>query len=164
MLDPILNYPFFPLFRDSIWGISYLTIILIFHGTAINHVYMHFENLTRNNLKLGQYNRVFFHFYVTFVLIAMIHILEILFWSIFLLRLDLIDKPIDALIFAGSCYTTVGFAADTLREGWKSLAFFISFSGLFSLAWTTSIMIGMTGAYKSAWNQKYGRTTSEDEK
>jgi hypothetical protein len=37
------------------------------------------------------------------------------------------------------------------------LAFFIAFTGLFSLAWTTSVMIGMTNAYKAAWNLKYGR-------
>jgi hypothetical protein len=70
------------------------------------------------------------------------------------------DNGVQALIFAGSCYTTVGFAADTLPDGWKSLAFFIAFSGLFSLAWTTSAMIGMTNAYKAAWNLKYIRDES----
>ena len=68
--------------------------------------------------------------------------------------------PIDALLFAGSCYTTVGFESDNLLEGWKSFAFFISFSGLFSLAWTTSIMIGMTSTYKNAWDLKYRPTSN----
>jgi hypothetical protein len=68
------------------------------------------------------------------------------------------SQPLEALLFAGSCYTTVGFESDTLKEGWKSFAFFISFSGLFSLAWTTSIMIPMTTTYKKAWNQKYRLT------
>jgi hypothetical protein len=65
---------------------------------------------------------------------------------------------VQALLFAGSCYTTVGFVSDVLPIGWKSLAFFIAFTGLFSLAWTTSVMIGMTNTYKSAWNLKYGRS------
>jgi hypothetical protein len=71
------------------------------------------------------------------------------------LALGLIDNAIQTLLFVGSCYTTVGFIGDILPEGWKSLACFISFSGLFSIAWTTSGMIGMTNSYKAAWNLKH---------
>lgn len=151
----LLELPFLVLLPNIGLGILGLTIILIFHGSAINHVLMRFEKLTKANLALVQYNRVFFHFYTAFVFIALIHIIEILIWAIFILRLDLIQNPVDAILFSGSCYTTVGFVTDILPEGWKSLAFFIAFTGLFSLAWTTSIMISMTDAYKNAWNQKY---------
>jgi len=92
------------------------------------------------------------------MLIACVHICEIVIWSVYLIALNLIPNGIEALIFAGSCYTTVGFAADSLPAGWKSLAFFIAFSGLFSIAWTTSVMIGMTEAYKKAWGLKYSRS------
>ncbi|QWD93746.1 hypothetical protein C2759_05890 [Polynucleobacter sp. MG-Unter2-18] len=153
------EFPFLLLVRDSAWGIVFLIFILVFHGSAINHVYMRFERLTRNNLAKQQYNRVFFHFYAAFVFLAMFHLLEILFWSFFIIGLGIMKTPIDALLFAGSCYTTVGFESDTLLDGWKSFAFFISLSGLFSLAWTTSVMIGMTTAYKNAWDQKYRHTS-----
>ena len=158
MINVLSEFTFLPLMRDAAVGIACLISILIFHGSAINHVYMRFERLTRQNLNLGEYNRVSFHFYITFVFIAMLHLLEIVFWAIFIIRLDLMSQPLEALLFAGSCYTTVGFESDTLKEGWKSFAFFISFSGLFSLAWTTSIMIPMTTTYKKAWNQKYRLT------
>lgn len=154
------GFPFLPLARDAVWGIFFLICILIFHGSAINHVFMRFERLTQQNLKLRQHNRVFYHFYATFVLLAMFHLLEILFWAVFIIALGLLKDPIEAILFAGSCYTTVGFESDNLIDGWKSFAFFISFSGLFSLAWTGSIMIGMTTAYKSAWDQKYRHTSS----
>jgi hypothetical protein len=152
------EFPFLLLLRDAAVGITCLIAILIFHGSAINHVYMRFERFTRQNLVQGQYNRVFLHFYITFVFLAMFHLLEIIFWALFIIRLDLMSKPLEALLFAGSCYTTVGFESDALKEGWKSFAFFISFSGLFSLAWTTSIMIPMTTTYKKAWNEKYRLT------
>ncbi|QWE17678.1 hypothetical protein FD960_05855 [Polynucleobacter sp. AP-Nino-20-G2] len=155
MSDPILEFPYITLLANIAFGVAGLTLILIFHGSAINHVYMRFERLTKANLALVQYNRVFFHFYASFVFIALIHIAEILLWAVFILKFDLIEKPLDAILFSGSCYTTVGFVTDILPEGWKSLAFYIAFTGLFSLAWTTSIMIGMTNAYKNAWNQKY---------
>ena len=152
------GFPFLPLARDAFWGIFCLICILVFHGSAINHVFMRFERFTQQNLKLRQHNRVFFHFYATFVLLAMFHLMEILFWAVFIIGLGLMKDPIQAILFAGSCYTTVGFESDNLIDGWKSFAFFISFSGLFSLAWTGSIMIGMTTAYKNAWDQKYRHT------
>lgn len=87
---------------------------------------------------------------------------EILLWCFYLLMLGLVNDGVQALLFAGSCYTTVGFMEDLLPPGWKSLAFFISFTGLFSLAWTTSVMVGMTNVYKAAWNLKYGRGSLND--
>jgi hypothetical protein len=153
----VLGIPAIPLITDIFFGILGLIIILVFHGSLINHIIMRFDRRVNRNLELGQYNRVFVHFYVSFFFIALVHIIEIILWSMFLLGLGLMDDAIQALLFAGSCYTTVGFVADVLPVGWKSLAFFIAFTGLFSLAWTTSVMIGMTNTYKAAWNLKYGQ-------
>ena len=153
----IMGLPLIPLITDTFFGLLGMTIVLVFHGSGINHLIMRFERKTDHNLKHGQYNRVFAHFYATFFFIAIVHICEILLWCFFLLFLGLIDDAVQALLFAGSCYTTVGFVTDILPTGWKSLAFFIAFTGLFSLAWTTSVLIGMTNAYKAAWNLKYGR-------
>ena len=152
----VLGIPVIPLITDVIFGILGLIVILIFHGTCINHIIMRFDQKTEENLKSGQYNRVLVRFYASFIFIACVHISEIVLWGLYLVSLNLMHSGIQALIFAGSCYTTVGFSADTLPEGWKSLAFFIAFSGLFSLAWTTSVMIGMTETYKKAWRVKKG--------
>lgn len=151
----LAGIPLLPLFRDSLYGIFGLIMILFFHGGSINFINMRFERLTDQNLSKKQYNRVFFHFYFTFFFIALIHMAEIIIWTIYILELDLIHSGIKTLIFVGSCYTTIGFIEDILPTGWKSLAFFISFSGLFSMAWTISIMIGMTNSYKTAWNLKH---------
>jgi len=151
----LAGIPLLPLMRDTSYGIAGLIIVLFFHGSGINFVMMRFERFTNQNLKNRQYNWVFFHFYISFLFIALIHLTEIIIWALYITQLNLIDDGIKALMFAGSCYTTVGFVSDILPMGWKSLAFFISFSGLFSLAWTTSGMIGMTNSYKAAWNLKH---------
>ena len=151
IISAFSNFPFLLLIRDTAWGILFLICILTFHGSAINHVYMRFERLTRQNIRLTQYNRVFFHFYATFAFFAMFHLLEILIWAIIIIGLNIMKDPLQAVLFAGSCYTTLGFVEDVLPNGYKTLAFFISFSGLFSLAWTTSIMISMTNAYRETW-------------
>ena len=151
----LAGLPLLPLIRDVLYGILGLILVLLYHGSAINFIILRFERLTNENLKSKQYNRVFFHFYASFFFIAIIHIIEIIIWTLYILALGLIDNAIQTLLFVGSCYTTVGFIGDILPEGWKSLAFFISFSGLFSIAWTTSGMIGMTNSYKTAWNLKH---------
>jgi hypothetical protein len=152
------NYPLLlPLLKEILVGTFFLLIILIYHGSAINKVTMRFDRLTEGNLAKKQYNWVFFHLYVAFNSIALIHIFEVLLWAIFLRTLGLMDDTLAAIIFSGSCYTTVGFAPDNLPQGWKSLAFFIAFTGLFSLAWTTSAMINMTSVYRQAWRAKYER-------
>lgn len=144
-----------PLLRDTLYGIFGLILVLLFHGSTLNYIMLRFERLTNQNLKTRQFNRVFFHFYASFFFIAVIHILEIIIWTFYIMTLNLMDNGLQALLFAGSCYTTVGFVEDVLPDGWKSLAFFISFSGLFSVAWTTSTMISMTNSYKAAWNIKH---------
>jgi hypothetical protein len=151
----LAGLPLLPLIRDVLYGILGLILVLLYHGSAINFIILRFERLTNENLKSKQYNRVFFHFYASFFFIAIIHIIEIIIWTLYILALGLIDNAIQTLLFVGSCYTTVGFIGDILPDGWKSLAFFISFSGLFSIAWTTSGMIGMTNSYKAAWNLKH---------
>jgi hypothetical protein len=155
--SPSLTVPLTPLLIETFWGLLGLILILVFHGSAINHVIMRFEIWTKNNLLHKQYNRVFMHFYSAFMAIALIHLTEILIWAFYILNLRLMDDGVAAIIFSGSCYTTVGFVQDVLPMGWKSLAFFISFTGLFSLAWTTSVMIGMTNIYKDAWRLKYAQ-------
>ena len=158
-MNTLLNqYPFlFPLLKEILVGTALLLVVLIFHGSAINHVIMRFERITTKNLANQQYNWVFYHFYFAFNSIALIHIFEVLLWAAFLMMLGLMGDALSAIIFSGSCYTTVGFAPDSLPYGWKSLAFFIAFTGLFSLAWTTSVMINMTNVYRQAWRAKYER-------
>ncbi len=153
----VLGLPIMPLIVEVFFGILGLILVLMYHGVAINHIIMRFEKQANKHLRLGRYNYVFMHFYASFFFIALMHICEIIIWCFFITGLGLMDDSVHALLFAGSCYTTVGFVPDTLPMGWKSLAFFISFSGLFCLAWTTPVMIGMTNTYKNAWNLKYGQ-------
>jgi hypothetical protein len=116
--------------------------------------------MTANNLKKKEYHWVFVHFYITFAFIALIHFAEVLIWSFIIYQLELLKNPNDAILFAGSCYTTLGLVSDILPNGSKSLAFIIAFSGLFSLAWTTSIMIEMTETYRKAWKVKRSENSS----
>ena len=150
MTAELHNFSFFGLFLDVVVGLAGLTAILIFHGLSINSILFRFDLYADRALLLKRYSRGLFWFYFSLILIALIHVAEIFFWALGLVALGLVPDLIKGLLFSGSCYTTVGFVDDLLPIGWKSLAFFISLSGLFSLAWTTSVMIHMTTALKAA--------------
>ena len=160
MLEPGFQFSIFALAYDILIGVGGVILILLFHGTLINYVLMRFENITANNLEKKEYHWVFVHFYITFAFIALIHFAEVLIWGLIIYQLDLLKNVNDAILFAGSCYTTLGLVPDILPNGSKSLAFIIAFSGLFSLAWTTSIMIEMTETYRKAWKIKRVENTS----
>jgi hypothetical protein len=161
MTAELHNFSFFGLFLDVVVGLAGLAAILIFHGLSINSILVRFDLYADKALLLKRYRSVFFWFYFSLILIALIHVVEIFLWAVGLLALDLVPNLMMGLLFSGSCYTTVGFVDDLLPIGWKSLAFFISLSGLFSLAWTTSVMIHMTTALKAAWQAKHRHTRTE---
>jgi hypothetical protein len=161
MTAELHTFSFFGLFLDVVVGLIGLTTILIFHGLSINLILVRFDLYADKALLLKRYSNVFFWFYFSLILIALIHVAEIFFWAVGLLALDLVPNLMASLLFSGSCYTTVGFVDDLLPVGWKSLAFFISFSGVFSLAWTTSVMIHMTTLHKTAWQAKHRHTKHE---
>jgi hypothetical protein len=155
MTAELHNFSLFGLFLDVLVGLIGLTAILIFHGLSINSILVRFDLYADKALLLKRYDNVFFWFYLSLILIALIHVAEIFFWALGLVAMGLVSSLINGLLFSGSCYTTVGFVDDLLPTGWKSLAFFISFSGVFSLAWTTSVMIHMTTLHKAAWRAKH---------
>ena len=148
------HFTYLALFQDVLLGVLGMILILVFHGISINTVLMRFERMTATNLVNKEYRWVYLHFYTSFAFIALIHIAEVLLWATFVYHLNLINTGSDSILFAGSCYTTLGFVEDILPNGFKTLAFFIAFIGLFSLAWTTSIMIGMTNTYRETWKLK----------
>lgn len=79
-------------------------------------------------------------FVVGAVVLLSIHLIHIYVWG-YALFLSGIVKPLNtAVIFAGSTYTTVGFANDPLKANWQLLTVIMATSGLFSFGMSTSIM------------------------
>jgi hypothetical protein len=81
------------------------------------------------------------------------HIAEILIWGIALFVFKLIPGLGQSILFGGSTYTAMGFMEDILPNGWKMLAVIIAFSGMFSFAWTASVMISMTKNFRQAYTK-----------
>lgn len=147
-IDPLL-YEFG---RDTIFGLSMISIILAFNGVCFTRVLFMYRKMA-NWVSVQNGLGAIALFVISVILLAIVQLVAILIWGLTLFHADLIPNRAMAILFAGSCYTTIGVFSDLLPAGWKSLALFIAFSGLFSFAWATSIMMSMANSFTQAWDK-----------
>lgn len=83
-------------------------------------------------------------FLVGAVVLVSIHLLHIYIWGYSLYLMGIVTPLKTAILFAGSTYTTVGFADDPLKGTWQLLTTIMATSGLFSFGLSTSIMFLLT--------------------
>lgn len=138
-------------------GLVGLIAILGLNAFFIRRISLRFELASRRNLADHKYNGVFANFFISVVLLALVQLGAIVIWAILLQLFDVVGPLPRALLFAGSCYTTIGIVSDIASEGWKLLAVFIAISGIFSFALSTATVINMTPLYRRAWFAKHAR-------
>lgn len=83
-------------------------------------------------------------FFACVVILLVSHLAQILIWAQFLYWPGIMTNPHHAVLLAGSTYTTVGFANDTLAEQWQLLEVIMAVTGLFAFAWSTSILYALS--------------------
>ncbi|QWD62583.1 hypothetical protein [Polynucleobacter sp. MWH-UH25E] len=88
---------------------------------------------------------VIYLLFVSCVLLLLIsHMAQIYLWGLALFYFNVIDHFHAAMVYAGSTYTTVGFVIDPLPLQWQLLSVIMAVSGIFSFAWSTSIMFSIS--------------------
>ena len=141
--------------RDVLIGVLILAFVLAFHGFCLTRIAFSYELNSRRSFARQKPQRVFIHFYLAIMALALVHIASVVFWALALTLGGLVDDFTQSILFAGSCYTTLGFMENILPVGWKAGAIIITLSGLFSMAWSTSMMISMTDHFREAWLKKH---------
>jgi Ion channel len=129
-------------------GAFVLVCMVIFHGISLHKILVHFK---RRELRLEAgrphlWVAAFLFGWAIFMMLAL-HIVEIMMWSIALMRLGLIVHPADSLYFCANAYTTMGFGTVDLGNQWRNITPVIAISGLFTFAWTTSSLVTMVQNY-----------------
>jgi hypothetical protein len=130
------------LLRDTAFGMGIFAIVLVTNAYLIVHIYLWFVKKCASLVNAPPYKLIFL-FVTSIYAMSLVQLSAILIWTVALYANALIDDIHLALLFAGSTYTTLGIYSDTLPVGWKSVAFYIAFSGLFSFAMATSSMMSM---------------------
>jgi len=85
--------------------------------------------------------------YLTTVLILTSHLVDIVIWSYALVWSGLVKDISQALYFSGNTYTTLGYGADIMPPAWNAITAVIALSGMFCIAWTTSLLMNIISAF-----------------
>ncbi len=82
------------------------------------------------------------HFVFLFGILILLtsHLCQIYIWGLALNVYGVIDNMHQAMVYAGSTYTTVGFITDPLQIHWQLLSVIMAVSGLFAFGWSTAII------------------------
>lgn len=83
-------------------------------------------------------------FFSAILTLLLSHMVQIYIWGLFLYLPGIVPNIHQAMILAGSTYTTVGFATDNLALNWQLLSVTMAVTGLFAFAWSTSIMYALS--------------------
>lgn len=130
------------LVRDAFFGLGFLAVILLLNVFLSTHIFLGFKKICADSQASSVF-RLLSRFMIAVLLICVVQLLSIHLWAGVIYAQGLIDNFMLAILFAGSCYTTLGIYSDMLPVGWRTVAFYIAFSGLFSFAMATSAIIGM---------------------
>ena len=87
-----------------------------------------------------------------FLMLAL-HIAEFAIWAYTLLYMGLIAHAYDALYFCANAYTTLGYGNVDLGVAWRNLSPIVGISGLFTMAWTTSALVGVVSSHRQLLEQ-----------
>jgi hypothetical protein len=99
----------------------------------------HWPEFRRQRLR----RQVFFSGLVLLILTT--HLAEMLLWGCTLVVVGAIPIFRDAYYYASVTYTTLGYGAEILPQGWRILAPMIAMSGFFAFGWTTGVLVNLVG-------------------
>jgi hypothetical protein len=85
-------------------------------------------------------------FFAAILLLLVSHLVQIYMWGTALNIFDIIPNQHQAMVFAGSTYTTAGFVSDPLSVQWQLMTVIMAASGLFSFGWSTAVMFLLSQA------------------
>lgn len=83
---------------------------------------------------------------ITFQLLVIIlglHALNVVYWSFFSLWVGAFPRFEDASFFVLENYTGLGLTRIQIPELWRSVAVYISLTGVICLAWSTSVLVSV---------------------
>lgn len=144
-----------PFFQNLAVGVFGLLANLWVNLFFLRRISVYYEVNARIHLGGQRYNRVFMTYLLSITFLMLAQVLCILCWGVLILALGLADHPFNAILFAGSCYTTIGIVSDVMPNAWKLQAIFISLSGLFAIALSTAAMLNMAPLFRQAWYRKH---------
>jgi hypothetical protein len=129
-------------------GSVILVGLVMFHGMGIHYI-LSFHKRGELRLRAGgpHISAVLILFGVVVFLLLALHIVGVIAWSVILTNLGLISKAKDAIYFCANAYTTLGYGEVDLDSQYRIISPIIGISGLFTFAWTASVLVNVIRAH-----------------
>jgi hypothetical protein len=105
-----------------------------------------FKSAISSFIKQDRNTAAHFVFTVGILLLLTSHLCQIYVWGLALNVYDVIPSLHQAMVYAGSTYTTVGFISDPLLTQWQLLSVIMAVSGLFAFGWSTAVVFMISQA------------------
>lgn len=144
-----------PFVKNLPLGIIGLFSVLWMNVFFLRRITLNYEIQSRISINKNNANGVFRQYFLAIIYLMLVQIFVIVLWGLSLNLLALIKDPLDAIMFAGSCYTTIGIVSEHMPQGWRFIAVIIALSGLFAVALATSSMLNMSVLFRQAWLYKH---------
>jgi Ion channel len=126
---------------DMFFGGLMLVLVILVHAIGVRTVTSHATNRSKAIMQHPTFWRAdLLMGGIVFMLLAL-HVLEMYMWAAALVYSNLVQDWRTAGFFAGNTYTTVGYGAFILPDGWRMLAPIIAISGLFTFGWSGSVLV-----------------------
>ena len=138
-------------------GLLGLVASLVLNAFFSRRISLKYEVRARRAIARKHYNTALYFFFHAVVALALVQIGAIVVWAVLLRVLGVVQGMHEALLFAGSCYTTVGILSDIATEQWRLLPILIAVSGIFSFALSTANVLSMAPLYRRAWFAKHAK-------
>jgi Ion channel len=125
-------------------GSVILVCLVLFHGMGIHWVStIHKRGELRLRAGRPHVFAALLLFGAAIFLLLSLHIIGVIWWAIVLTRLGLIHTAKDAIYFCANAYTTLGYGQVDLDPQYRIISPIIGISGLFTFAWTTSMLVNI---------------------
>ena len=141
-------------FEAALFAGAMLFLILVIHAVYMYFVEHVYEKIIDKLIQRNTGALMRGVFYVMAFVLTLSHLLEIYIWGYALSVTALVNNTHQAMVFAGSAYTTVGFGTNPLPTSWDLVMVVIALSGMVTFGWSISVLVSMTQYYKSARARK----------
>jgi ion channel len=135
-----------PLLEVFAVGAAVLVTITLVHGSILGFIVRDYHRGAKRLLQHA--NHPFWaslQFGRAVLLMLVLHVIDMCIWATMLNRLGLVPDVRNSLYFTANSYTTLGYGSMPLGLGWRELSPMMAISGLFTFAWTTSVMFNVVG-------------------
>jgi hypothetical protein len=131
---------------DIMFGGGVLVLVVMFHAFWIRLITGSFLKRSQSIQALALMWRADLLFAGVVMTLLLLHLAEVVLWSAALILGDIVADWSKAAYFAANCYTALGepFA---LPHAWRIVPPIIAMSGIFTFAWTASVLVNFVSRY-----------------